>query len=147
MLTSTLDSNEIISKDMFVVFCKSVFIFSDVLKKGYEETLTKNKYDIDIVNQHFGTYKKNLESFISKVKKHYQGERVEYTYSEVSLLSAISYIYSKQNDINTQILGYIFNNDVFNNYIFEEANDDFDKNRGLLYLFENLVRSMTKKIF
>ena len=100
-----------------------------------------------MINKHFNDYKRDIELFIDKVKRHHGGERVEYDLSEISLLSAIIYIFHKQTDANTQIIGYIFNNDARYSSIFEDTNDDNEKQKISLHLFENLVRSMSKRIF
>jgi hypothetical protein len=142
-----LNDNEKINDDMFQIFGKAAMIFIDVLKKGYSDISKNQKYEKSIINKHFNDYKRDIELFIDKVKRHHGGERVEYDLSEISLLSAIIYIFHKQTDANTQIIGYIFNNDARYSSIFEDTNDDNEKQKISLHLFENLVRSMSKRIF
>ena len=142
-----LEDNEKISEAMFQIFGRAAMIFIDVLKKGYSDINRVPKYEKSIINKHFNDYKRDIELFIDKVKRHHYGERVEYDLTEISLLSAIIYIFHKQTDANTQIIGYIFNNDARYSFIFEDANDDNEKQKITLQMFENLVRSMSKRVF
>ena len=147
MSDKILKDNEKITDEMFQIFGKAAMIFVDVLKKGYADINKSNKYEKSIINKHFNDYKRDIELFIDKVKRHHCGEKVEYDLGEISLLSAIIYIFHKQTDASTQIIGYIFNNDARYSSIFEDTNEDNEKQKIVLHLFENLVRSMSRRVF
>ena len=99
-----LNDNEKINDDMFQIFGKAAMIFIDVLKKGYSDISKNQKYEKSIINKHFNDYKRDIELFIDKVKRHHGGERVEYDLSEISLLSAIIYIFHKQLIFRSKII-------------------------------------------
>lgn len=147
MENTTLQEHEKISKEMFYIFGKAAMTFIEVVKNGYKIVNNDPHYDKMIINKHFNNYKTDVELFIDKVKKHYSGERVEYDFSEISLLSAMTYIFHKQSDTDNQIIGYIFNNDIRYSHIFEESNEKIEDMKVKLSMLEKLIRSMAKKMF